>query len=127
MPGYYFDHDAQPISQERWLELATGPRHLAKTDLGRRGAVSTVWLGLDHSFGFGPPLIFETMVFGGPLDEEMERYSSRESAMVGHRFMVMRLTSLAGLETREPALIHKGHKPRGAGFRGKTRAVRHGT
>lgn len=25
--------------------------------------VSTVWLGLDHGWGHGPPLIFETMVF----------------------------------------------------------------
>jgi hypothetical protein len=25
--------------------------------------VSTVWLGLDHNFFGGPPLIFETMVF----------------------------------------------------------------
>lgn len=47
--------------------------------------VSTIWLGLDHSFcSDGPPLIFETMVFGdgGPL--EQERYSSEADAVRGH-------------------------------------------
>ena len=27
-----------------------------------------VFLGLDHQYGNGPPLLFETMVFGGPLE-----------------------------------------------------------
>lgn len=30
--------------------------------------VSTVWLGYDHNFGGGKPIIFETMVFSGRLD-----------------------------------------------------------
>jgi hypothetical protein len=50
--------------------------------------VSTVWLGLDHSFGSGPPLIFETMVFrskDGPLhDLECDRYSTEVDALAGH-------------------------------------------
>jgi hypothetical protein len=54
------------------------------------GELSTVWLGLDHSFGAGPPLIFETMVFGGPNDEEQERYSTEEEAKAGHAAMVER-------------------------------------
>jgi hypothetical protein len=31
--------------------------------------LSTIWLGLDHSFGHGPPLIFETMLFA-PADKK---------------------------------------------------------
>lgn len=31
--------------------------------------LSTVWLGIDHSFGAGPPLIFETMLFA-PKDDK---------------------------------------------------------
>ena len=31
--------------------------------------LSTVWLGLDHSWGGGPPLIFETMLFA-PTDPD---------------------------------------------------------
>ena len=52
--------------------------------------VSTVFLGLDHGFG-GTPLWFETMVFGGPLDQETERYTTYEAAETGHRLMVERV------------------------------------
>ena len=54
--------------------------------------VSTVFLGLDHSFsGGGPPVIFETMVFGGDLDQEMERYSTWDEAETGHLQMIKRV------------------------------------
>jgi hypothetical protein len=47
--------------------------------------VSTVWMAIDHNWsGEGPPLIFESMVFGGALDQECYRYSTREEAAAGH-------------------------------------------
>lgn len=46
--------------------------------------VSTVFLGLDHQFGDGPPLVFETMIFGGEHDQEQWRYSTIEEAREGH-------------------------------------------
>ena len=54
-------------------------------------SVSTVFLGLDHQWGDGPPLLFETMVFGGELDQEMDRYSTWEEAESGHAKMVERV------------------------------------
>jgi hypothetical protein len=110
----YFDRQGHPISQARWFDLMCHPRHVAHDDLGRLGRVSTVWLGIDHGWGTGPPLIFETLVFGGPLAEEMERYSTLEEARYGHEFMLMRLTSLRAecREARRPALFHNGRKPR---------------
>ena len=51
--------------------------------------ISTVFLGIDHRFGEGPPLLFETMVFGGPLDQEMDRYSTWNEAEVGHNEIVL--------------------------------------
>jgi hypothetical protein len=75
----------------RWFEKAGASRVIAKTPVGDV-KVSTVFLGLDHSFGDGPPLIFETLVFGGPLDGEMERYSTRAQALAGHTAMVKRVT-----------------------------------
>ena len=49
--------------------------------------VSTVWLGMDHSWGDGPPLIFETMIF--PSDEScdyyQDRYSTEAEAKKGHK------------------------------------------
>ena len=50
-----------------------------------------MFLGLDHSFGGGAPLLFETMVFGGPLDGEQERYSTWNEAEAGHKLMVERV------------------------------------
>ena len=47
-------------------------------------SVSTVFLGLDHSFGGGTPILFETMIFGGEYDDYQERYHTLEEAQVGH-------------------------------------------
>jgi hypothetical protein len=46
--------------------------------------VSTVFLGVDHNFGDGPPILYETMVFGGPCGGQMRRYSTWEEAERGH-------------------------------------------
>jgi len=75
----------------KWYEKAD--RKVAKTSTVN-GDVSTVFLGLDHRFGDdGPPLIFETLVFGGPMDQEMDRYSTWEEAEKGHQAMVEKLNS----------------------------------
>ena len=37
-----------------------------------------------HRYGEGPPVLFETMIFGGPTDEDQWRYISMEEAIVGH-------------------------------------------
>lgn len=50
--------------------------------------VSTVFLGTDHSFGDGPPLLFETMVFGLSDEEPCDRYSTWDEAVAGHAAMV---------------------------------------
>lgn len=47
--------------------------------------VSTVFLGLDHSFGDGEPLLFETMIFGGEHDQYQDRYSTWDEAVEGHK------------------------------------------
>lgn len=57
--------------------------------------VSTVFLGLNHAFWDGPPLWFETMVFGGPLHAEMERYTTIEEARAGHAEMVARCLAVS--------------------------------
>ena len=46
--------------------------------------VSTVFLGMDHQFGDGPPLLFETMVFGGVSDQVAVRCSTWEEALKAH-------------------------------------------
>lgn len=55
--------------------------------------ISTVFLGTDYGIGriFNkkiPPILFETMVFGGKLDQEMAHCSTWEQAEAMHRAMV---------------------------------------
>lgn len=64
-----------------WFEW--GDRRVASDTIGE-SRVSTVFLGLDHSFGTGKPLLFETMIFGGPLDREQWRCSTWEEAEAQH-------------------------------------------
>ncbi len=59
-------------------------RHVAATELPGGVRVSTVFLGIDHSWGEGPPLVFETMIFGGPQDGYQDRYTTWEQAEAGH-------------------------------------------
>lgn len=52
-----------------------GSRIVEQTKVGDY-LVSTVFLGLDHSFGFSRPLYFETMIFmnGPDFETAMERF-----------------------------------------------------
>lgn len=55
--------------------------------------VSTVFLGIDYAFGDEVgPILWETMVFGGPHDEEQDRCSgNRADAQAMHDKMVARV------------------------------------
>ena len=91
---HYYDQDGNPVMDTLvWAKLFEDEnyRQVAYDQIGQV-KISTVWLGLDHSFGSGPRLIFETMVFGGAHDEEQVRYSTKEQALAGHQAMVERVT-----------------------------------
>ena len=77
-----------------WMESAN--RKLKRSEF-EGGYVSTVFLGLDNNFRGGPPILWETMVFGGGLDGEMERYETREEALKGHEKMVLRVEEEEGM------------------------------
>lgn len=81
-------HNPVPCDLMTWAKAFEGDRRVALTKVYDGCEVSTVFLGLDHSFGSGSPLLFETLVFGGPFDQEMERYSTWDQAMAGHAAMV---------------------------------------
>ena len=56
--------------------------------------ISTVFLGLDHSYLSGPPILFETMVFpskGDYGDLLCWRYRTKAAAEAGHSFLVAAL------------------------------------
>ena len=50
------------------MEFETTDRRVAQTKTIYGERLSTVWLGLDHSFQ-GPPILFETMLFAPESDE----------------------------------------------------------
>lgn len=79
----------EELAWHGWFESAE--RHVGD-DTIRGVRISTVFLGLDHNFfGEGPPILWETMVFGGRLHGEMRRYSSRADAVRGHALFVTRV------------------------------------
>ena len=96
MSGQWILRDGKPVPATdlmewaKWYETANQERRVAETLIGDM-RVSTVFLALDHSFGEGAPILWETLVFGGPLDGEMERYAFREDAEAGHAAMVERV------------------------------------
>jgi hypothetical protein len=94
----YYARDGSPLTLEQWagsFQTRQDQKRVAETTLPNGRWVSTVWLGLDHSFGSGPPLIFETMVFPkegewGELDAD--RYSTEVDALAGHERMCAKLS-----------------------------------
>lgn len=85
----YGDMEEWAKDFERFPEM----RRVAETMLPDGKWVSTIWLGIDHSFGSGPPLIFETMVFpsqGDWAELDMIRYSTEAAALEGHAVLVKR-------------------------------------
>ena len=74
-----------------WMEQANEERvveHTAICTTPNLVRVSTVFLGMDHAFDDGPPVLWETMVFGGVLEGEQRRYTSRAAAVTGHAALV---------------------------------------
>jgi hypothetical protein len=93
--NYTLDERGNPVLETDFFKWAmwfeTANRRVKRETIGASD-VSTVFLGLDHSFGVGPPVLWETMVFGGVLDKEQERCSgSREQAEAMHDQMVKRV------------------------------------
>lgn len=68
---------------QEWTNWFDGETQVAK-DTQEEVQISTVFLGLDHSFTGGIPMLFETLVFGGKHDGEMKRYSTWRAAESGH-------------------------------------------
>lgn len=95
----YYDIDGEPITSDEWRTLFEMPEYkvVARTET-ETYVLSTVWLGLDHQYGEGPPIIFETMVFSrsewndderlGLHDFDCVRYSTQDEARAGHEEMV---------------------------------------
>lgn len=97
---YILNQKGEPVVEpdlmkwSEWLqnEMAI-PDRIVRVQYIGEGRVSTVFLGLNTAmFSKGPPVVWETMVFGGPLNGEMTRCAgSREQAMAMHEEMIKRV------------------------------------
>ncbi len=87
MSERYLLSGTRPIAEPDLLKWAAGledsNRIVKQEDIGDV-QISTVFLGLNNQFGNGPPLLFETMIFGGPHDQWQDRYSTWDEAAAGH-------------------------------------------
>ena len=86
----YYDRQGNPLTLMQWAKLVENFDYkvVAQTEVGF-DRVSTIWLGLNHNWWGGPPLIFETMIFWfcpDQHDDEQEcwRYPTEEAALAGH-------------------------------------------
>jgi len=100
--NYILDDNGKPVIEHDLVKWAkwhcTHHPGVARETIGDSD-ISTVFLAFDHNFsGVGPPLLWETMVFGGRLDMEQDRCAgSREQAEAMHARMVERVKALGVL------------------------------
>lgn len=86
------DHTPRAVDWPEYLEWSKqgfdATKRVARTEVGEV-SVSTVFLTIDHSWGGGPPVLFETMVFGlGDAGEPQWRYHTWAEAEAGHAKVV---------------------------------------
>lgn len=106
------DDDETPIPvtdalDPRRIALYNDPtRRLVAKDHVGDVEVSTVFLMNDLGFPVpgAVPLLWETMIFGGPLDLNFDRYSSKRDAIAGHaRMLELVKTAAANAEPEDAA------------------------
>lgn len=118
---YVLDEAGEPkvvdlLVWAEWFEHAHDERVVLQTAISRRGrrviewplhlrghgiGISTVFLGLDHNWNEdGPPVLWESMIFGGLLNGECRRYTSKLDALTGHAALVERARAAAHVPRR---------------------------
>lgn len=104
----YHDREGNPLTLLEYAEKFSSfeerkdYKQVAYSEVGGMVFVSTIWLGVNHRMGPGPPLIFETMAFVIPRDDDppglfghpnlasldefidTRRYSTEAEARAGH-------------------------------------------
>ena len=85
---YILNEAGEPVSAEvetwsPWMATHEQEWKLA-VDIVGDVKVSTVFLGSDHNWGGGPPILWETCIFTPDRSDVVERYMSREQALSGH-------------------------------------------
>jgi len=103
---YILNEHGQPVpckdvmAWAQWAENSDN-RIVARTEI-EGVLVSTIFLGCDHGWGpLGgdePPILWETMYFGGTMNHQLDRCSgNREQAEAMHAAMVEKLEAVLHL------------------------------
>lgn len=92
MGHYTLDENDLPVlcgNRQQWSDwMQTANIHFGDTQIGEV-RVSTVFLGINHDWlRKGKPVLFETLVFGGELNDTRWSYTSAVDAEFGHAAMV---------------------------------------
>jgi hypothetical protein len=88
---YILDENNNPVQCDlftycEWSSKSFRKRIVQQDSLPGGIRVSTVFLCLNHAFGDNePPILFETMIFGGENDGYQERYCTWDEAKEGHQ------------------------------------------
>ncbi len=69
---------------EEWSRFYETDARVVRQELIGDVRISTVFLGIDSQLGNGPPVLFETMVFGGKNDMHFDRCSTWDHAVAMH-------------------------------------------
>jgi len=100
MSWYFWNPETDELTKAKYNILTSPkelwePEHLALSECWHKNKrvaeslisgfwISTVFLGLDHSWGEGPPICFETMIFDHSMRKSTERSSWMEQ--YGNRY-----------------------------------------
>lgn len=101
------------LAWARWMHQegqSGGLRVIARDEWDDGTFLSTIFIGVDMSFGMGPPLLWESMAFY-PDDRErpQRRYASKEEALAGHEEMFAEIQA-DGVD-RGPLTLHERWVP----------------
>lgn len=92
-----------PVDSVEYSFLGSEDRRVGYSSYGDV-SISTVFLALNHQWGDGPPLLFETMIFGGPHNEYQTRCSTWAQAEEMHTSACL-LVQAAQLEEEKIMLL----------------------
>ena len=86
---WYILKNKVPVKVDDFMEFAIWSQDrsnmiVEQTEIGNI-KISTVFLGIDHSYIGGEPILFETMIFGGKHDQYQQRYRFHNEAVKGHK------------------------------------------
>jgi len=98
---WILDDQARPVQVDllTWAKWFGTHKRVVCQETIAQNRVSTIFLGIDHSFlEIGPPILWETMTFGAKLDGDQERCAgSKEQAEAMHEQMVKRVCEAYGI------------------------------